>query len=129
MCLNGITARRIPNRSFKNQLNVPESVVIGNSESNEKIGCSKTVFEGVSSGFMSYKTFLCASTAIHAKSFRTEGYGELLLHEVIRGFSVCMCGFYLLALNPEGHLAAIITMQGRELQDEITRRILASNTK
>jgi hypothetical protein len=76
MCLNGITARRIPNRSFKNQLNVPESVIIGNSESNEKIGCSKTVFERVSSGFMSYKSLLCASTAIHAKSFRAEGYGE-----------------------------------------------------
>src|SRR5882762_4483479 len=103
MSLNGITARRIPNRSFKNQLNVPESVIIGISESNEKIGCSKTVFERVSSGFMSYKTFLCASTAIHAKSFRTEGYGEVLFHEVIRGLSVCTCGFYLLALNPEGY--------------------------
>jgi hypothetical protein len=76
MCLNGITERRIPNSSFKHQLNVPESVVIGNSESNEKIACSKTVFERVSSGFMSYKSLLCASTAIHAKSFRAEGYGE-----------------------------------------------------
>src|SRR3979411_973250 len=85
MCLNGITARRIPNRSLKNQINAPESVIIGNSESNEKRGCSKTVIERVSSVFISHKSFLSASTAIHAKSFRTEGYGELLLHAVIRG--------------------------------------------
>src|SRR3981189_3224075 len=75
-CLNGITARRIPNRSFKNQLNAPESVIIGNSESNEKIGCSKMVFDRVSSGFMCCNFFLCVSTAIHDKSFRIEVYGE-----------------------------------------------------
>src|SRR6266404_5004824 len=90
-CLHGITARWIPNRSLKNQLNTPESMIIGNSESNEKRGCSKTVFRRVSSGFMSYKSFQYVSTAIHAKSFRTEGYGELLLHAVIRGLSVCTC--------------------------------------
>src|SRR6266550_5949496 len=76
MCLNATTARRIPNRSFKNQLNAPESVIIGNPESNEKIGCSKTVFKRVSSGFMFYKSFQCVSTAIHDKSFRIDGYGE-----------------------------------------------------
>jgi len=46
---------------------------------------------------------------------------------MIRGSSVCRCGLYLLALNPEGDLAAIITMQGRELLDEITREILPCN--
>src|SRR6266576_1744774 len=127
MCLNGITARRIPNRSLKNQLNAPESVIIGNYESNEKIGCSKTVFKRVSSGFMSYKTFLCVSTVIPNKSFRIDGYREYLLHGMIRGSSVCRCGLYLLALNPEGDLAAIITMQVRELLDEITRGVLPRN--
>lgn len=38
-----------------------------------------------------------------------------------------MCGFYLLALNPEADLVAIITMQGRELLDEITGGILPCN--
>jgi hypothetical protein len=46
---------------------------------------------------------------------------------VIRGLSVRTCGFYLLALNPEADLVAIITMQGRELLDEITRGILPCN--
>ncbi len=41
--------------------------------------------------------------------------------------SVCRCGLYLLALNPEGDLAAIITMQVRELLDEITRGVLPRN--
>src|SRR6266403_5036988 len=73
-CLHGITARWIPNRSLKNQLNTPESMIIGNSESNEKRGCSKTVFKRVSSGFMSCKSFLCVLTAIHDKSFGIDGY-------------------------------------------------------
>ena len=46
---------------------------------------------------------------------------------MIRGSSVCRCGLYLLALNPEGDLAAIITMQVRELLDEITRGVLPRN--
>jgi hypothetical protein len=46
---------------------------------------------------------------------------------MIRGSSVCRCGLYLLALNPEGDLAAIITMQVHELLDEITRGVLPRN--
>jgi hypothetical protein len=46
---------------------------------------------------------------------------------VIRGLPVCTCRFYLLALNREGDLAAIITVQGRELLDEITWEILPCN--